>query len=197
MPDACRAAQHLLRSLGFREITPYYDNPLPGVTMLELHSGALPGPLEGGERTPSIHPTHGRGGAGEVRCPGDALCGRHLAIESEAATSLQDSSSMRSAAASRRPGYIPVGAPTGAGPGIEHAIARTRKRQGRSGCNRPYGRPFSLRRAWPRGGTPTEIVVPPRGVYPLSARAAPAQPSRAAICGPGARPSGPRAPDGP
>jgi putative acetyltransferase len=36
IPERMPAAQHLYRSLGFREIPPYYDNPLPGVTMLEL-----------------------------------------------------------------------------------------------------------------------------------------------------------------
>jgi putative acetyltransferase len=36
LPERMPAAQHLYRSLGFREIPPYYDNPLPGVTMLEL-----------------------------------------------------------------------------------------------------------------------------------------------------------------
>jgi putative acetyltransferase len=35
-PERMPAAQHLYRSLGFREIPPYYDNPFPGVTMLEL-----------------------------------------------------------------------------------------------------------------------------------------------------------------
>jgi ribosomal protein S18 acetylase RimI-like enzyme len=36
LPERMPAAQHLYRSLGFREIPPYYDNPLRGVTMLEL-----------------------------------------------------------------------------------------------------------------------------------------------------------------
>jgi ribosomal protein S18 acetylase RimI-like enzyme len=36
IPDRMPAAQHLYASLGFREIPPYYDNPLPGVVMLEL-----------------------------------------------------------------------------------------------------------------------------------------------------------------
>jgi putative acetyltransferase len=36
LPERMPAAQHLYASLGFREIPPYYDNPLPGVTMLEL-----------------------------------------------------------------------------------------------------------------------------------------------------------------
>jgi putative acetyltransferase len=36
IPARMPAAQHLYASLGFREIPPYYDNPLPGVTMLEL-----------------------------------------------------------------------------------------------------------------------------------------------------------------
>jgi ribosomal protein S18 acetylase RimI-like enzyme len=30
------AAQHLYVTLGFREIPPYYHNPLAGVVMLEL-----------------------------------------------------------------------------------------------------------------------------------------------------------------
>jgi GNAT superfamily N-acetyltransferase len=36
IPARMPAAQHLYASLGFREIPPYYDNPLPGVVMLEL-----------------------------------------------------------------------------------------------------------------------------------------------------------------
>ncbi len=35
-PARMQAAQHLYRSLGFREIPPYYDNPFEGVVMLEL-----------------------------------------------------------------------------------------------------------------------------------------------------------------
>jgi ribosomal protein S18 acetylase RimI-like enzyme len=36
MPARMPAAQHLYGTLGFREIPPYYDNPLDGVVMLEL-----------------------------------------------------------------------------------------------------------------------------------------------------------------
>jgi putative acetyltransferase len=36
IPERMPAAQHLYASLGFREIPPYYHNPLPGVVMLEL-----------------------------------------------------------------------------------------------------------------------------------------------------------------
>ena len=36
IPERMRAAQHLYASFGFREIPPYYHNPLPGVVMLEL-----------------------------------------------------------------------------------------------------------------------------------------------------------------
>jgi putative acetyltransferase len=36
IPERMPAAQHLYRSLGFREIAPYYHNPLAGVAMLEL-----------------------------------------------------------------------------------------------------------------------------------------------------------------
>ncbi len=35
-PARMQAAQHLYRSLGFREIPPYYHNPFEGVVMLEL-----------------------------------------------------------------------------------------------------------------------------------------------------------------
>lgn len=35
-PARMPAAQHLYRSLGFREIPPYYHNPFAGVVMLEL-----------------------------------------------------------------------------------------------------------------------------------------------------------------
>jgi ribosomal protein S18 acetylase RimI-like enzyme len=35
-PARMAAAQYLYRSLGFREIPPYYDNPFEGVVMLEL-----------------------------------------------------------------------------------------------------------------------------------------------------------------
>jgi GNAT superfamily N-acetyltransferase len=36
MPARMPAAQHLYATLGFKEIPPYYDNPLDGVVMLEL-----------------------------------------------------------------------------------------------------------------------------------------------------------------
>ena len=36
IPARMPAAQHLYQVLGFREIPPYYDNPLDGVVMLEL-----------------------------------------------------------------------------------------------------------------------------------------------------------------
>jgi putative acetyltransferase len=36
MPARMPAAQHLYGTLGFREIAPYYHNPLDGVVMLEL-----------------------------------------------------------------------------------------------------------------------------------------------------------------
>jgi ribosomal protein S18 acetylase RimI-like enzyme len=36
IPERMPAAQHLYAALGFREIPPYYRNPLPGVLMLEL-----------------------------------------------------------------------------------------------------------------------------------------------------------------
>jgi ribosomal protein S18 acetylase RimI-like enzyme len=36
LPSRMPAAQHLYRSLGFTEISPYYDSPMDGVVMLEL-----------------------------------------------------------------------------------------------------------------------------------------------------------------
>jgi ribosomal protein S18 acetylase RimI-like enzyme len=36
MPERMPAAHHLYQSLGFVEIPPYYDNPVPNVVMLEL-----------------------------------------------------------------------------------------------------------------------------------------------------------------
>ncbi len=36
LPERMSAAEHLYRSLGFVEIPPYYDNPVPGMLMLEL-----------------------------------------------------------------------------------------------------------------------------------------------------------------
>ena len=43
-PDRMTAAQHLYRTLGFREIPPYYDNPFAGVVMLELGLATSPDP---------------------------------------------------------------------------------------------------------------------------------------------------------
>jgi ribosomal protein S18 acetylase RimI-like enzyme len=40
IPERMPAAQHLYAALGFREIPPYYHNPLPGVVMLELALGS-------------------------------------------------------------------------------------------------------------------------------------------------------------
>jgi ribosomal protein S18 acetylase RimI-like enzyme len=45
IPERMPAAQRLYASLGFREIPPYYHNPLAGVVMLEL---ALDPPVGGG-----------------------------------------------------------------------------------------------------------------------------------------------------
>lgn len=36
MPERLPVAQHIYRTLGFREIPFYYHNPLPGVVMMEL-----------------------------------------------------------------------------------------------------------------------------------------------------------------
>ena len=44
IPHRMPAAQHLYAALGFREIPPYYDNPLEGVVMLELELGPATSP---------------------------------------------------------------------------------------------------------------------------------------------------------
>ena len=36
IPERLKAAQHIYQTLGFREIPPYYENPLDGVSMFEL-----------------------------------------------------------------------------------------------------------------------------------------------------------------
>lgn len=41
MPDRMGRANALYEALGFRDIAPYYDNPLPGVRYLELDLGGL------------------------------------------------------------------------------------------------------------------------------------------------------------